>query len=310
VTVPPFAVELRASAADFATSALQAHLEKNRAVFLLHAATALEQLSKAFLASIHGSLIAANDFDSLLHLSGHSAHTRTPRTRMMTITAQDALVRVGQLVPQVDNLRSSLQLLIWVRNGVVHAGQVEDDADVLVPFLRACDHLLADMSDADRESFWGDALEMVDARLSESSDAAKVSAAEALAAARRRFAERYSEIEPALRAAMIATVEDTYVPKRYEQTLRTCPACEQQALVYGSYEVDWEPDWEYSDGEVWAAGAYPIVRFSPGTLDCRVCGLELDGEAELEAAGVPAMWELDSDEVNPSDFHEHDDDYE
>jgi hypothetical protein len=119
-----------------------------------------------------------------------------------------------------------LQLLIWVRNGVIHAGQVEADADVLVPFLRASEHLLAEMLDADRETFWGDSLEVVDARLSQSTDAARVSAADALAAAKRRFAERYSEVEPALQSAMISTVEDTYAPEKYEQTLWTCPACE------------------------------------------------------------------------------------
>ena len=227
---------------------------------------------------------------------------------MRTISAQDALTRVGQLVPPIENLKSSLQLLIWVRNGVVHAGQVEGDADVLVPFLRASEHLLAELPDGDRDAFWADLLEIVDARLAASSDAARIRAADAITAARRRFAERYSEMEAALQSAMISTVEDTYAPEKYEQTLWTCPSCDHRALVYGSYDVDWEPDWDYSDGEAWIAGAYPTVHFSPGTLDCRVCGLELDGEAELLAAGVPAKWDLDSDEVDPSDFYEREDD--
>lgn len=255
MTEPPVSIELRTSAAGFAESALRAYLAEDHAVFLLHAATALEQLSKAFLASIHGSLIAAaNDFDSLLHLCGHAARTRSPRARMRTITAQDALKRVGQLIPPIDNLSGSLQLLILVRNGVVHAGQVEASTDVLVPFLRACEHMLAEIPNADREAFWADSLELVDARLSESTDAAKVAAADAIAGARRRYADRYHEIAPALRSAMIATVEDTYAPEKYEQTLWTCPACEHQALVHGSYDVDWEPDWDYSDGEAWVAG--------------------------------------------------------
>jgi hypothetical protein len=155
----------------------------------------------------------------------------------------DALTRVKR-VPPIDNLKSSLQLLISVRNGVVHAGQVETDADVLVPFLRVSEHLRAEMPDADREAFWGDSLEIVDARLAQSTDAAKIRAAEAIAAAKRRFAERYSDMEAALQRAMISTVEDTYAPEKYDQTLWTCPVCEHQALVYGNYDVDWEPDWD------------------------------------------------------------------
>jgi hypothetical protein len=295
--------ELRASACDFAQSALQAHLADQQAVFLLHAATSLEHLAKAHLASVHPSLIAANDFNSLLQLCDHPAHSRTPRTLLRTIGAQDALTRVGQLVPPIENLKSSLQLLISVRNGVVHAGQRAPQVDVLIPFLRACDHLLAETSSA-RHEFWGESLEIVDARLSDSADAATVSAADAIASAKRRFADRYSELDSGLQTAMIATVEDTYAPEKYEQTLWTCPACEHRALVYGSFDVSWEPDWDYSDGEAWVAGVYPVVRFAPGTLDCRVCGLELDGEAELRAAGVPAEWQLEDDEVNPSDFYE------
>ena len=36
-------------------------LEGDSTVFLLHAATALEQVTKAYLASMHGSLVAAHD---------------------------------------------------------------------------------------------------------------------------------------------------------------------------------------------------------------------------------------------------------
>src|SRR3954447_12391901 len=56
-------------------------------------------------------------------------------------------------------------------------------------------------------------LEIVDARLAESADAARIRAADAIAAARRRFGERYAHMEAALQTAIIATVEDTYAPK-------------------------------------------------------------------------------------------------
>lgn len=59
---------LRLSSSRFATSALGAMSEAEHDVFLLHAATALEHLAKAVLASRHPSFIAVADkdnFDSL-----------------------------------------------------------------------------------------------------------------------------------------------------------------------------------------------------------------------------------------------------
>lgn len=136
--------ELYEGAARFAQSGLRARLEGDSSVYLLHIATALELLAKAFLASLDGALVAAHDFDSLLHGSGHSRHARKPRARMRTITMREALDRVGQVMPAIENLKGSLQLLADVRNGVVHAGQLDEGSvdAVLVPFLRGCDHLL------------------------------------------------------------------------------------------------------------------------------------------------------------------------
>jgi hypothetical protein len=309
--VPSLHEDLRESSASFAQSALRAFLDEDGSVFLLHAATALEQLAKSFLASVHASLIAGNDFDSLLHACEQSSHARKPRSRMKTITAHDALERSGQLLPQLDNLKKSLQILILVRNGVVHAGMIEPKAEeaVLVPFLRACDHLLAAMPSADREKFWGDTIDIVDARLSKSADAAEIRAADAIASARHKFEARYGSMSPSLRSGLIANIESSYTPEKYLQTLASCPACDCRALVHGSYDVDWQPDWDYADGEDYVAGAYPVVQFSPGGLECRACDLELEGEDELAAAGVPSTWTLPEDEVNPRDFYEDEGDY-
>ncbi len=207
------------------------------------------------------------------------------------------------MIPAIENLKRSLLLLILVRNGVVHAGHMERDkeASVLVPFLRACDHLLADSRMGDRASFWGDALDVVDARLARSAgDAARIRCADAITVARALFEDRYASMDPAVRKAVIASIEASYLPEKYEQTLIACPACGSVALVYGSYEVDWEADWDYADGKPLLVGAYPVVRFSPGdTLECRACDLVLDGEDELQAADIPFTWQLDDSEVEP-----------
>lgn len=66
--------QLSDSSAKFAQSALKAQHD-DRPVFLLHAATALEQLAKAVLARRHPSLIVtSNDFESLLHACGERKH--------------------------------------------------------------------------------------------------------------------------------------------------------------------------------------------------------------------------------------------
>jgi hypothetical protein len=188
--------DLIASADKFARSALHASIAADAAVFLLHAGTALEHLSKAFLAAINGSLIAANDLDSLLHACGEGRRAGKRRSEMRTISAAESLKRSGQMIPELANLEGALKLLAEARNGVVHAALVDHDMveRTLVPFLRACDYLLAELT-REREDFWADLLEVVDARLSAAAGAASVSALEKVAAAKLTFKTRFGALE-------------------------------------------------------------------------------------------------------------------
>lgn len=301
--------QLRSSAAQFAQSGLRARLGQEWAVHQLHVATALELLAKAKLASLHGSLIAAKDFDSLLHLSGHRRHAKQPPDRIRTITITDALLRVGQVVPSIENLRSELNYLADVRNGVVHAGHLTSKAQdrILVPFITACDLLLDDM-EASRDDFWGEYVELVDTHRAESVKAAEVEAAEAITRARMAFAERFTELDEPTRKAILTAIVEGYAPEKYEQDLYECPACGTMALVHGSHDIDWEPEWEIGDdGEPWSPGASLVVTFRPGTLECRACGLVLDGQDQLMAAEVPKSWEIE--DADPRDFYEPDEEW-
>jgi hypothetical protein len=286
--------QLLSGAVAFAQSGLRARLDGDSMVYLLHVSTALELLAKAFLASLDGSLIAAGDFDSLLHGCDQSKHARTPASRMRTITMTDTLKRVGQVLPAIENLKASLQLLADVRNGVVHAGTLESGADeaALVPFLKACDHLLPGVDGADREIFWGDLASMVDARLSDSLKAAEVVVADALASARLTFERRYASLDDATRDGVLSGIESSYSVTKYEEDLVDCPACGRRALTQGSYEVEWEADYDVEGGEGFVSAVHPVVTYSPGYLSCRVCDLELDGEEELSPAGVAPLGRL------------------
>jgi hypothetical protein len=221
----------------------------------------------------------------------------------------DALRRVGQVLPAIENMKPSLLLLVDVRNGVAHAGVLESgaDEDALVPFIRACDHLLSSVPNADRDEMWGDFVSIVDARLSDSAKAAELIVADALTTARLAFDARYASLEAAVREGVLSSITNSYDVTKYEQALVACPACGREAITHGGYEVEWEADWdvEGSHGDAYVAGVYPVVTYSPGYLDCRVCGLELDGEEQLAAAGVAKSWTLE--DADAADFYEPDD---
>jgi hypothetical protein len=71
--------------------------------------------------------------------------------------------------------------------------------------------------------------------------------------------------------------------------------------VHGSFDVDWQPEWELDEeGQPWSPGAVFVATFRPGTLECRACGLVLDGEDELRAADIPESWQIE--EANPGDY--------
>jgi hypothetical protein len=44
------------------------------------------------------------------------------------------------------------------------------------------------------------------------------------------------------------------------------------------------------------------VTIFPRRLECRACGLRLEGEVELAAADVPSSWKLE--DVDPDDFNQ------
>ena len=303
--------ELFASACEFAESGLRARSRDQPNVYLLHIGICLELLFKAYLASLHGTLIVENDFDSLLRASGNARHARTGPEGMRTIGMGEARKRVGRLLPQIENLKCPLELLANVRNSISHMGIATRDVDnrFLLPFLQAGDLVVAAIKTKARADLWGDYLEMVDAYLAESEEAIKAETVEAIVVARHTFETRYGDMESAVRDGVIKAIEAGYEPQKYEQDLIDCPACGHTALATGANRVDWEADWDVEGGEGYISGVYPTVTFIPGTVECRVCRLVLDPEDAVQAAGVPESWQFE--DVDPEDFYVdlEDDDY-
>lgn len=277
------------------------YLDGEMAGFCAHAGTALEQLAKAYLASFDPTLVVdGRSFDSLLHACGKGRHARVPASLMKTITMDEALKRCGQILPVIENLRGDLQRLIDARNGAIHVGAVEESEKLkmLVPFLHASRHLLGEGGFDDR--YWGEFDDVVELRVAEVTEAAVVAVKEAMIGARLRFEARFGHLGADVLPPVLRAVEAGYSPDKYEQQLIDCPVCSTLGLASGSIDVDWRPDWDHADGEDYIAGVYPVVTFFPGDFECRACGLKLDGEAELDAAGMDISWLLD--DVDTADF--------
>jgi hypothetical protein len=293
--VSDLSTRLAQSSGGFARSALQALPDGNHATFLLHAATALEQLAKAVLAAVHPSLIIkAGDFDSLLHACGDErAFWGLGRSRVRTITADDAIKRAGRLVPSLVTLKDDLDVLIDVRNGVAHLGessQIDAEA-VLVSYLKASEDLRAEL-DLDRVEYWGQFVDLVDTALIEHVKQARIRVETALAAARHEFERRFGALDDVTRASMLLIIEAGYKLDKYDEQLLKCPVCGTQAAVYGSVDIELDEEWDHREGylvDVHLAG----VTFTPSYLKCNACDLELDGREELDAAGVGESWKLD-----------------
>jgi hypothetical protein len=279
------------------------YLDGDMAGFCAHAGIALEQLAKAYLANIDPTLVVdGRSFDSILHACGKGRHARSPASLMKTITMEDALRRCGQILPAVENLRGDLQRLIDARNGAIHVGAVEESEKLrmLLPYLHASRQILGEGGFG--EEYWGEFNEVVELRVAEVTEAAVANVKEAMIAASLRFDERYGHLGEEVRPAVLRALEASYAPEKYEQQLVDCPACSTLGLASGSTDVDWQPDWDQSDGQDYVAGMYPEVTFFPGRFECHACDLALDGEVEIEAAGIESSWKLD--DVDVADFAE------
>jgi hypothetical protein len=119
--VVPVAERLLDSSTSFAQSSIAAYVAESWEVFHLHLATAIEQLAKAALADKHPTLLAdpRGDFDSLLHLSGLGHFAQKPEYLIRTITASEAIQRLGRVVDdyRAPGRRVALRAMasfIWV----------------------------------------------------------------------------------------------------------------------------------------------------------------------------------------------------
>lgn len=287
-------------AREFAGTALEAHLARKYRRVAIDAATALEHLAKACLAARSPALLTEmkneGSVSSLLRLLGITAREMPPQLR--TVSLRNAYDRAKRFVTSSASDRD-LQTLFDMRDGTIHAAQNDEvEERLVVAFVQHADALLADLGH-DRATFWGAQLDVVDALLADASDKVAHGVAVKLAAARANFERRYGE-EP---VEVLCLVRRLASPQSLGtgQERAYCPACESPGVASGYKEVEWGYE---GDEDVTFRATSGIVFFTAEAFACGVCGLRLDLEAELTAAGMESRWEIegaDPYEPDPGD---------
>lgn len=288
----PFSSEtLTLSGRDFFRRALSAYAADDDQVVVTFAVIGLEHLLKALLMTANPLFIAdARDFKSLAILDDAS---RFPRNRVKTVGAREALDRVSALHPGLSHAGPDLNAALEVRNGVVHSGMA-DRSDVrkqLAACLLQAQEVLRVLGQA-QSSFWDPHEDLMRSTVTEARQGDSHDIAKRIAAARHRYDRRLEALGD-VPDVLDFMEEEPSNDTDYERA-RECPACERYGLAFGQSEVLWD-DYHFGDGQVETWGNR---YFYPSTFRCKPCGLELFGERELEAAGIPREW-LTDDNVEP-----------
>ncbi|MFF4819966.1 hypothetical protein ACFY2K_35940 [Kitasatospora sp. NPDC001309] len=262
--------QLKLSSQRWMTAALTAFSEgaESYDFAVHHAGIAAEHLLKAYLTSLHPALIVdARDFDSLLHATGHGAHTSIPASRAKTIGLVEAHARVHKILRnQIPINKQALEPVANARNGVAHSG-VHESGEVQTVFttcLRLIDPLLTELK-IDPDTFWGSYRPLHDRLIEERVRATRIRLEGKLARARAVFEQRYGHLEPKEREVVLATITRQYgVLAMDHSLLKPCPACGSDGWLVGSLHLDDRPE--------------TVVLFTPYIFECSACGLEVEDE--------------------------------
>jgi hypothetical protein len=290
--------KLTKSSTNSAQRAIRHYLSEDYDQFLIHAAMSFEQLGKARLATIHPSLIIDKDFDSFLHACGAGKHAKRLPWNIKTINATEVLARCTQLQPQLNDFSARLKLLTEFRNSATHLGEIVDTErkEIFHAFI-ASTSLVADEMGIPRREFFGEYAELVATQLDKSAKEVNRLVAERIARAKTNYQQKYGTLDRVHLESIVKSIESSYVRFRYEDELVACPACGHNGLVNGSFDVDWEVDYD-RDGT--PEGGYPVVILTPTDFTCNVCGLSLANTSELKAAGLGERLQIE--DVDPTDF--------
>lgn len=293
---------LGAAATKHAHSALDCYRSKDSSGFYLHAGTAIELSLKARLLH-HGLLAIAPSHKDWFKFAMALRNPDLPNGQ--TVGGREAVARLLELEPNAHLGLDALVLETIDRwNQVKHLGLArepspEDFLAHTASFLRVVNALLQ----REPAQFWGVEHALVEQLVAEELSAVGVRVAEKLDAARRRVQSLGPQALADLANVVAEAISDA---DDWDVTLwaeYACPVCDSPGRAHGEVIDDGEVDVDADKYEVnyhWAPHIVTVVE----SFKCDVCGLDIEGADELDAAGLPRR--VDNDRVDPRALAEPD----
>jgi len=250
----------------------------------LWAASALEILAKAALANVNPALIAdpTDDGLSLLVASGLSKDFG----KFKSIPAKALFSRCARAFPPFNN--DEANRIAIMRNEELHSALspfTGIDQDDFWQRYWSQVVLLVHAQDRTLEALVGESrIAAIEKHVAEN----KANTAARVKAQIERARQRHEAAEASKDAAseIVRINERDHLNWEYRSP-RACPACAEQAWLFGDVADQEDIDYDCEDGpremlSVWAEG-----------FGCESCGLHLTGAEYLEAAGFPETFEDD-----------------
>lgn len=291
-------IVLEESARRLARLALQEFTDEShgQVVAALHAGMAVEHLAKRYLVSINPVLIAENDLDSLLMLSGNGKLARFKAHQITTIGAAETCKRVKRLFAEFPYQPGRDDVIFTVRNAAAHLG-VTDTAPMrqaIRLMIRLMDSLLGALK-VNSDEFWGDSISAVNALRDQAANEDRAIITAKYSAATLRLAERVSGLDLAQRELVLRAMSGQHHWVTEGSHAHTCPVCDQQ----GWLECTREYVGDFVAGLDAAGEAITLAEtvLYPEIFYCSACGLQLES-SELRVAGMPDSINVGLQEVD------------
>ncbi|WP_411099032.1 hypothetical protein [Streptomyces sp. x-45] len=242
--------------------------EQQADVVVLHAGVAIEHALKAYLCSIHPSLVAdGRDLPSLLHAADRGELAKKELSLIKTIGAVEAFSRVSKILDKskLTVTEAQFRVIADARNGVAHIG-VHDTAkieDLLSNGIKVVDALLVALEE-DTAEYWGEFQPLHDKILEEKRRADLIRIEALKIRANKTYVTRFGASDTEERRRAIASAQVHSMVAGQAAAMRDCPACSNQGWVGGDLDTDFTAE-------------EPEVVIVTRHFLCSVCGFALDG---------------------------------